>query len=69
MANANSNGARCVNNNGSIAVLIAAVAYYRMSSDKQEASIPEQRNAVERWAKENGYRIIAESRPTGTYCG
>ena len=52
MANANSNGARCVNNNGSIAVLIAAVAYYRMSSDKQEASIPEQRKAVIRWAKD-----------------
>lgn len=39
---------------------IAAVAYYRMSSDKQEASIPEQRKAVERFAKEHGYRILSE---------
>ena len=39
---------------------ILAVAYYRMSSDKQEASIPEQREAVIRYAEENGYRIVAE---------
>ncbi len=39
---------------------IPAAAYYRMSSDKQEASIPEQRKAVEKWAAENGYRIIRE---------
>lgn len=39
---------------------VAAVAYYRMSSDKQEASIPEQREAVERFAADNGYRILRE---------
>ncbi len=51
MANANSN------RNGSI---VAAVAYYRMSSDKQEASIPEQRKAVQKFAKQNGYHIVKE---------
>jgi len=30
--------------------LIRAVAYYHMSSDKQEASVPEQREAVEWYA-------------------
>lgn len=48
MANANSNRKRS----------ILAVAYYRMSSDKQEASIPEQRKAVERYATENGFTIV-----------
>ena len=37
-----------------------AVAYYRMSSDKQETSIPAQRTAVERYADENGYHIVRE---------
>ena len=37
-----------------------AVAYYRMSSDKQEASIPDQRTEVEAYAAENGYRILRE---------
>lgn len=37
-----------------------AVAYYRMSSDKQEASIPAQRTEVEAYAAENGYRIIRD---------
>ena len=40
--------------------LIPAVAYYRMSSDKQEASIPEQREAVEAYAKAHDYRIVRE---------
>ena len=40
--------------------LIPAVCYYRMSSDKQETSIPEQREAVERYAADNGYRIVRE---------
>ena len=31
-----------------------------MSSDKQEASIPEQREAVERYAADHGYRIVHE---------
>lgn len=37
-----------------------AVAYYRMSSSKQEASIPSQRNEVVPFAKKNGYKIIRE---------
>ena len=40
--------------------LVPAVAYYRMSSDKQEASIPEQREAVQAYAKAHGYRIVRE---------
>jgi DNA invertase Pin-like site-specific DNA recombinase len=40
--------------------LVPAVAYYRMSSDRQEASIAEQREAVERYAAEHGYRIVRE---------
>lgn len=40
--------------------LIPAVAYYRMSSDKQDASIADQRIAVERYAAANGYRILRE---------
>jgi len=31
-----------------------------MSSDKQETSIGDQRKAIERYAKENGYRIVGE---------
>ncbi len=37
-----------------------AVAYYRMSTDKQEASIPAQREAVQKYAADNGYQIIRE---------
>lgn len=37
-----------------------AVAYYRMSSDKQETSIPDQRAKVTEYAAEHGYRIIRE---------
>jgi site-specific DNA recombinase len=39
---------------------IPAVAYYRMSTDRQEASIPDQRSAVEKLAHEQGYRIVRE---------
>src|SRR4051812_9889989 len=35
-----------------------AVAYYRMSSKKQDKSIPAQRVEVERFAKANGYHIL-----------
>jgi DNA invertase Pin-like site-specific DNA recombinase len=41
--------------NGSIN---SAVGYLRRSTDKQEASLPDQRKAVERYAEEHGYRII-----------
>lgn len=41
-------------------VLIPAVAYYRMSSDQQEASIGDQRIAVEKYAAANGYYILRE---------
>lgn len=40
--------------------LVPAVAYYRMSSDRQEASIADQREAVQRYAADHGYRIIRE---------
>jgi site-specific DNA recombinase len=40
--------------------LIPAVVYYRMSTDKQDASITQQRIAVEKYAKEHGYRIVRE---------
>ncbi len=44
---------------------IKAVAYYRMSSDKQEASIDDQRTAVAEYAASNGYKIIREYRDEG----
>jgi len=37
-----------------------AVAYYRMSDDRQDTSIPEQRPEVEALAAKNGYRIVRE---------
>ncbi len=40
--------------------LIPAAAYYRMSSDRQEASIGDQRRAVVEFAAKNGYRIVKE---------
>src|SRR5262245_35785225 len=40
--------------------LIPAVAYYRMSTDKQEASVPAQREAVEAHADRHGYRLVRE---------
>ena len=39
---------------------IPAVCYLRMSSEKQETSIGDQRTALERYADENGYRLIDE---------
>src|SRR5208282_3334838 len=38
--------------------LVDAVGYLRRSTDKQEASIPDQQTAVQRYADERGYRII-----------
>ena len=38
--------------------VIPAVAYIRMSSDKQEASPKQQRHAIETYAAENNYRIL-----------
>lgn len=38
--------------------LIPAAAYARRSTDLQERSIPDQRAAIERWATENGYRVV-----------
>lgn len=48
-----------------IGELIPAVAYYRMSSDRQEKSIPQQRKAVIAWAKRRGYRIVHEYQDEG----
>ncbi len=39
---------------------IEAVAYYRMSTDRQDKSIPEQREMLQPWAADNGYLIVAE---------
>src|SRR5688572_442699 len=39
---------------------IPAVAYYRMSSDRQETSIAHQRTSVEHYARENGYKLLRE---------
>jgi|GEM_PF-1133513 len=43
-----------------MATKIPAVAYYRMSSDKQETSIADQRIAVEEYAQQNNYRLVRE---------
>jgi DNA invertase Pin-like site-specific DNA recombinase len=40
--------------------MIRAVAYYRMSNEKQEMSIPAQRPAVEAYARKHGYLIVRE---------
>jgi site-specific DNA recombinase len=42
-----------------------AVAYYRMSTGQQEASIPRQRESVHAYAKANGYEIVREYEDTG----
>jgi DNA invertase Pin-like site-specific DNA recombinase len=42
-----------------------AVAYYRMSTDRQETSIPAQREAVKAYAKRHGYRIVREYKDEG----
>jgi site-specific DNA recombinase len=47
------------------AELVRVVTYYRMSTDRQEASIPEQREAVEAYARKHGYRILREYRDEG----
>jgi len=44
---------------------IPAVAYYRMSHDRQEASIPAQRVAVEQYAEQHGYKILREYEDQG----
>ena len=38
--------------------LVAAVGYVRRSTEKQEASIPEQVKAVEAFAADRGYHIV-----------
>jgi site-specific DNA recombinase len=40
--------------------MIPAVAYYRMSTDDQTTSVPAQRAAVQRMAKDKGYRILRD---------
>jgi site-specific DNA recombinase len=45
--------------------LIPAVAYYRMSSDRQEASIPAQRVEVAAYAEKHGYHILREYKDEG----
>jgi DNA invertase Pin-like site-specific DNA recombinase len=45
--------------------LIPAVAYYRVSTDQQEASIPRQREAVLAYAKVNGYHVLREYQDEG----
>src|SRR4051794_16227815 len=40
--------------------IVPAVAYYRMSTDRQEASIPTQREAVEKLARQRGYVVVRE---------
>ena len=40
--------------------VIPAVAYLRRSTEKQEASIPDQRSAVKQYAAKHGYKLIRE---------
>ena len=42
-----------------------AVSYYRVSTEKQEASIPAQRTEVEAYATKHGYQIIREYKDEG----
>jgi site-specific DNA recombinase len=44
---------------------IPAVAYYRMSSDRQEASVPEQRAAVQAYAAKHHFQIVREYEDLG----
>ena len=44
---------------------IPAAAYYRMSSDKQETSIADQRSAVEEYAEQNNYQLVREYQDAG----
>ncbi len=48
-----------------MATKIPAAAYYRMSSDKQETSIADQRSAVEEYAQQNNYRLVREYQDAG----
>jgi DNA invertase Pin-like site-specific DNA recombinase len=43
-----------------VAQAVPAVAYYRMRTDRQEASIRRQRESVEAYASANGYQILRE---------
>ena len=45
--------------------MIPAVSYLRMSTDKQEASIPAQRTKVEAYARKHAYKIIREYLDSG----
>jgi DNA invertase Pin-like site-specific DNA recombinase len=40
--------------------LVPAVSYLRRSTDKQEASLPEQRRAVQQYAQDKGYNLLRE---------
>ena len=44
---------------------IPAVAYYRMSTDRQDTSIASQRNEVEQYAAKHGYTIVREYKDEG----
>jgi DNA invertase Pin-like site-specific DNA recombinase len=44
---------------------LRAVTYLRKSTDKQEASIPDQREAVTKLARQKGYTIVREYRDEG----
>ena len=48
------------------AALIPAAAYFRMSTDRQDKSIAEQREELEPWAKENGYQVSDRGRVPAT---
>src|SRR3954454_1780176 len=37
---------------------IPAIAYYRMSTHRQDAGVPDQRAAVEKLARDRGYEIV-----------
>jgi DNA invertase Pin-like site-specific DNA recombinase len=44
---------------------VKAVAYYRMSTDRQEDSIPRQRDSVQAYARVNGYEVVREYQDAG----
>ena len=52
-----------------IAALVLAVAYYRMSSDKQDKSIDEQKTKLNQLAAANGYKIVREYTRTKVSAG
>jgi DNA invertase Pin-like site-specific DNA recombinase len=45
--------------------MIRAVVYYRMSTDRQDKSIPTQRIEVEKYVAKCGYTILHEYRDEG----